>query len=176
MVSADFTVVTPTTSTPPEGWWNPIDQDAIEEIETSLLGIEMWADCVAYFDDPTESRESRLRSTLSEVIASPIANELGLIDDADLVAVCDGASSVADFPIEVTDGRRATEVKEVIIDLMESCVEFYAVPEDPLGYRIAINFIEMIYLLEQDPPRWPRRNLWGVREWCDVLVQGAVAS
>ena len=55
-------------------------------------------------------------------------------------------------------------------------MSFYASPDAPLAYRIAITYIDMLWTLELDAPRWPRRNLWGVREWCDQIVEGAVAS
>lgn len=160
----------------PDGWSNPITDKKLELIQRSLIGIQMWGNCVWYQDDPTPLTEAALRSSLSKVIDSPIAEDLGLIESADLVAVCEESSAVADFPIDVTDGRRAALASDMMVDLLDSCVSFYAMPEAPLAYRISITFMDMLWMLEQDGPRWPRRNVWGVREWCDMVVDGAVAS
>ena len=175
-VATDFVQVTPTSDELPDGWWNPIDDKQLELIDRSLMGIRMWGNCVWYHDDPTPRTEAAVRSSLSDVIDSPIAEQIGLIETADLSAVCEESAAVADFPIEVTEGRRAAMASELMVDLLDSCVAFYASPDAPLAYRIAITFIDMLWMLEQDAPRWPRRNLWGVREWCDSIVEGAVAS
>ena len=175
-VATDYVQVTPTTDELPEGWWNPIDDKQLELIDHSLMGIRMWGNCVWYHDDPTPKTEAAVRSSLSDVIDSPIADQIGLIETADLGAVCEDSAAVADFPIQVTDGRQAAMASELMVDLLDSCVSFYASPDAPLAYRIAITFIDMLWMLEQDAPRWPRRNLWGVREWCDMIVEGAVAS
>ncbi len=176
LVSTDFAVVTPTSVELPEGWWNPIDEKRLEEIEYSLLGIRMWGNCVWYFDDPSPSTEAAVRSSLSAVIDSPIADQLGIIAEADLERVCAESASVADVPLEVSDGRRAAIASDMMIDLLGSCVQFYEEPDAALGYRIAITFMDMLWMLEMDGPRWPRRDFWGVREWCDGIVEGAVAS
>lgn len=175
-VATDYVQVTPTSDELPDGWWNPIDDKQLELIDRSLMGIRMWGNCVWYHDDPTPKTEAAVRSSLSDVIDSPIAEQIGLIETADLAAVCEESSAVADFPIEVSDGRQAAMASELMVDLLDSCVSFYASPDAPLAYRIAITFIDMLWMLEQDAPRWPRRNLWGVREWCDSIVEGAVAS
>ena len=175
-VPTDFAVVTPTSVELPEGWWNPIDEKRLEEIEYSLLGIKMWGNCVWYFDDPSPNTEAAVRSSLSEVIDSPMADQLGIIADADLEKVCQESASVADVPVEVSDGRRAAIASDMMIDLLDSCVQFYEDPDAGLGYRIAITFMDMLWMLELDAPRWPRRDFWGVREWCDGVVEGAVAS
>ena len=146
-------------------------EDEVSETETRNRG-----NCVWYHDDPTSRTEAAVRSSLSDVIDSPIADQIGLIETADLAAVCEESAAVADFPIEVTDGRQAAMASEMMVDLLDSCVAFYASPDAPLAYRIAITFIDMLWMLEQDAPRWPRRNVWGVREWCDSIVEGAVAS
>ena len=161
---------------PPEGWWNPLGERELELIDYSRLGIKMWGNCVWHKDDPSPKTESAVRSVLEEVIDSPVAAEIGIIESADLEAVCEESAAVADFPVEVTDGQRASMASELMIDLTDSCVEFYASPDAPLAYRIAITFIDMLWLLELDTPRWPRRDFWGVREWCDTIVEGAVAS
>ena len=83
-VSTDYAVVTPTSIELPEGWWNPIDDKKLEQIEYSLVGIRMWGNCVWYFDDPSPSTEAAVRSALSEVINSPIAHSIGVIEGADL--------------------------------------------------------------------------------------------
>lgn len=175
-VAMDFVQVTPTADELPDGWWNPIDDKQLELIDRSLIGIRMWGNCVWYHDDPTPRTEAAVRSSLSDVIDSPVAEQIGLIESADLAAVCEESAAVADFPIEVTEGRRAALASDMMVDLLDSCVAFYASPDAPLAYRIAITFIDMLWMLEQDAPRWPRRNLWGVREWCDSIVEGAVAS
>lgn len=175
-VSTDYVQVTPTSVELPEGWWNPIDEKELELIEYSLMGVRMWGNCVWYFDDPSPKTEAAVRSSLSDVINSPIAEEIGIIEGADVEAVCEESAAIADFPIEVTDGRRAAMASELIVDLIDSCLSFYAVPEAPLAYRIATTFIDMLWMLELDTPRWPRRDFWGVREWCDGVVDGAVAS
>ena len=175
-VASDYVQVTPTSDELPDGWWNPIDDKQLELIDRSLMGIRMWGNCVWYHDDPTPRTEAAVRSSLSDVIDSPIADQIGLIETADLAAVCEESAAVADFPIEVTDGRQAAMASEMMVDLLDSCVAFYASPDAPLAYRIAITFIDMLWMLEQDAPRWPRRNVWGVREWCDSIVEGAVAS
>ena len=175
-VSTDFVQVTPTSDELPDGWWDPIDDKQLELIDRSLIGIRMWANCVWYHDDPTPRTEAAVRSSLSDVIDSPVAEQLGLTETADLSAVCEESAAVADFSIDVTDGRQAAIASEMMIDLLDSCVAFYASPDAPLAYRIAITFIDMLWMLEQDAPRWPRRNVWGVREWCDSIVEGAVAS
>ena len=175
-VATDYVQVTPTADELPDGWWNPIDDKQLELIDRSLMGIRMWGNCVWYHDDPTPKTEAAVRSSLSDVIDSPIAEQIGLIETADLGAVCEESAAVADFPIQVTDGRQAAMASELMVDLLDSCVSFYASPDAPLAYRIAITFIDMLWMLEQDAPRWPRRNLWGVREWCDSIVEGAVAS
>ena len=176
VVSYDFMVVTPTSSEPPEGWWNPVDEKKLEQIEYSLLGIRMWGNCVWYFDDPTPKTEAAVRTALSDVIGSPIANQLGVIESADLGAACEGAASVSEIEIEVKDGRQAAMASDLMVDLLDSCVSFYATPDAPLAYRIATTFMDMLWMLELDTPRWPRRDFWGVREWCDTVVDGAVAS
>lgn len=175
-VSTDYVQVTPTSIELPQGWWNPIDDKKLELIEYSLVGIRMWGNCVWYFDDPSPTTEAAVRASLSEVIDSPIADQIGIIESANLDAVCEESAAVADFPVEVDDGRRAAMASELMIDLIDSCLSFYAVPEAPLAYRIATTFIEMLWMLELDTPRWPRRDFWGVREWCDNVVEGAVAS
>ncbi len=175
-VATDYVQVTPTSDELPDGWWNPIDDKQLELIDRSLMGIRMWGNCVWYHDDPTPRTEAAVRSSLSDVIDSPIADQIGLIETADLGAVCEESATVADFPIEVTNGRQAAIASEMMVDLLDSCVAFYASPDAPLAYRIAITFIDMLWMLEQDAPRWPRRNVWGVREWCDSIVEGAVAS
>ena len=176
MASTDFTVVTPTSIQTPDGWWNPIDEKKLGQIEDSLIGIRMWGNCVWYFDDPTPKTEAAVRKALSDVIDSPIAEEIGLIETADLSAACEGAATVSDIEIEVEDGRQAAMASVLMVDLLDSCVSFYATPDAPLAYRIATTFIDMLWLLELDTPRWPRRDFWGVREWCDGIVEGAVAS
>ena len=176
MASTDFVAVTPTTVELPDGWWNPIDEKKLELIEYSLVGIRMWGNCVWYVDDPSPATEAAVRKSLAEVIDSPFAEQTGIIEGADLEAVCADSAAVADFPIEVTDGRRAAMASELIVDLIDSCLSFYAVPETHLAYRIATTFIDMLWMLEQDTPRWPRRDFWGIREWCDDVVDGAVAS
>ncbi len=176
MASTDFTVVTPTSIQRPDGWWNPIDEKKLGQIEDSLIGIRMWGNCVWYIDDPTPKTEAAVRKALSDVIDSPIAEEIGLIETADLSAACEGAATVSDIEIEVEDGRQAAMASVLMVDLLDSCVSFYATPDAPLAYRIATTFIDMLWLLELDTPRWPRRDLWGVREWCDGIVEGAVAS
>ena len=175
-VSTDFVHVTPMADELPDGWWNPIDDKQLELIDRSLIGIQMWGNCVWYHDDPTPRTEDAVRSSLSEVIDSPIAEQIGLIESADLAAVCEESAAVADFPIEVTEGRRAALASGMMVDLIDSCLSFYTSPDAPLAYRIAITFIDMLWMLEQDTPRWPRRDFWGVREWCDNIVEGAVAS
>ena len=176
MASTDFTVVTPTSIQRPDGWWNPIDEKKLGQIEDSLTGIRMWGNCVWYIDDPTPKTEAAVRKALSDVIDSPIAEEIGLIETADLSAACEGAATVSDIEIDVQDGRQAAMASVLMVDLLDSCVSFYATPDAPLAYRIATTFIDMLWLLELDTPRWPRRDLWGVREWCDGIVEGAVAS
>ncbi len=177
VASTEFAVVTPTTIDLPQGWWNPIDEKALEEIEYSLIGIKMWGNCVWYKDDPSPSTEAAVRESLADVIGSPIAVEIGIVESANLSLVCDRYfASVADFEIEVSEGRRAALAIDMMIDLLDSCVSFYAAPEAPLAYRIATTFLDMLWMLEQDGPRWPRRDFWGVREWCDNIVEGAVAS
>ena len=176
VASTDYTVVTPTTVDLPQGWWNPIDKKALEEIEYSLIGIKMWGNCAWYADDPSPSTEAAVRSSLAEVINSPNAEAIGVIEGADLEAVCEGSAAVSEFPVKVDDGRRAAMASDMMIDLLDSCVTFYATPEAPLAYRIATTFLDMLWMLELDGPRWPRRDFWGVREWCDDIVEGAVAS
>ena len=176
VASTEFAVVTPTTVDLPQGWWNPIDEKALEAIEYSLIGIKMWGNCAWYADDPSPSTEAAVRSSLAEVINSPNAAAIGVIAGADLGAVCEGSAAVSEFPVKVDDGRRAAMASEMMIDLLDSCVAFYAAPEAPLAYRIATMFLDMLWMLEQDGPRWPRRDFWGVREWCDNIVEGAVAS
>ena len=176
MASTDFTVVTPTSIQRPDGWWNPIDEKKLGQIEDSLIGIRMWGNCVWYFDDPTPKTEAAVRKALSDVIDSPIAEEIGLIETADLSAACEGAATVSEIEIEVEDGRQAAMASVLMVDLLDSCVSFYATPDAPLAYRISTTFIDMLWLLELDVPRWPRRDLWSVREWCDGIVEGAVAS
>ncbi|MXX93607.1 MAG: hypothetical protein F4Y63_09220 [Chloroflexi bacterium] len=176
VASTEFAVVTPTTVDLPQGWWNPIDEKALEEIEYSLIGIKMWGNCAWYADDPSPSTEAAVRSSLAEVINSPNAAAIGVIAGADLGAVCEGSAAVSEFPVKVDDGRRAAMASEMMIDLLDSCVRFYAAPEAPLAYRIATTFLDMLWMLEQDGPRWPRRDFWGVREWCDNIVEGAVAN
>lgn len=176
VASTEFAVVTPTTVDLPQGWWNPIDEKALREIEVSLIGIKMWGNCAWYADDPSPSTEAAVRSSLAEVINSPAAGQLGLIEGADLERACEQFASVADVPVEVSDGRRAAIALDMMIDLLDSCVQFYEEPEAALGYRIAITFMDMLWMLELDGPRWPRRDFWGVREWCDDIVEGAVAS
>ena len=175
-VSTEYAVVTPTSIDLPEGWWNPIDEKKLEQIEYSLVGIRMWGNCVWYFDDPSPATEAAVRMALSDVINSPIANSIGIIEGADLEAVCEGSAAVSDIDINVTDGRRAAIASDLMVDLLDSCVTFYATPDAPLAYRIATNFMDMLWMLELDSPRWPRRDFWGVREWCDNVVEGAVAS
>lgn len=175
-VVTEYVAVTPTAAELPDGWWNPIDDKKLELLEYSLVGIEMWGNCVWYIDDPSPRTEEAVRSSLAQVIDSPVAEQIGIIQGADLDAVCEESAAVADFSVEVTDGRRAAMASELMIDLIDSCVSFYAVPEQPLAYRIAITFIDMLWMLELDTPRWPRRDYWGVREWCDNVVDGAVAS
>ena len=176
VASTDYAVVTPTTVDLPQGWWNPIDEKALEEIEYSLIGIKMWGNCAWYADDPSPSTEAAVRSSLAEVINSPNAEAIGVIEGADLEAVCEGSAAVSEFPVKVDDGRRAAMASDMMIDLLDSCVTFYATPEAPLAYRIATTFLDMLWMLELDGPRWPRRDFWGVREWCDDIVEGAVAS
>ncbi len=168
--------MTPTSDELPEGWWNPIDDKQLELIDHSRKGIRMWEDCAWYYNDPTPKTEAAVRSSLLEVIDSPIAEQIGLTEFANLPKACEEASAVADFAIHVTDGRQAAMAYEMMVDLLDSCVSFYASPDAPLAYRIAITYIDMLWTLELDAPRWPRRNLWGVREWCDQIVEGAVAS
>ncbi len=176
-VATDFTVVTPTSVELPEGWWNPIGERELRLLDNTLTGIRMWGNCVWYNDDPSPATEAAVRESLSDVIGSPVAAEIGIVESADLSLICDRFfASVSDFEIEVTDGRRAAIASEMMIDLMDSCVTFYETPDPALGYRIAIMFIDMLWMLEQDAPRWPRRDFWGVREWCDGIVEGAVAS
>lgn len=176
-VATDFLVVTPTSIEPPEGWWNPIDERELRLLDNKLTDIRMWGNCVWYKDDPSPSTEAAARKSLADVIGSPIAVEIGIVESANLSLICDRYfASVADFEIEVSDGRRAALASEMMIDLMDSCVSFYREPDPALGYRIAITFIDMLWMLEQDAPRWWRRDLWGVREWCDGVVEGAVAS
>ena len=176
VASTDYAVVTPTTVDLPQGWWNPIDEKALEEIEYSLIGIKMWGNCAWYTDDPSPSTEAAVRSSLAEVINSPNTEAIGVIEGADLEAVCEGSAAVSEFPVKVDDGRRAAMASDMMIDLLDSCVTFYATPEAPLAYRIATTFLDMLWMLELDGPRWPRRDFWGVREWCDDIVEGAVAS
>ena len=176
VASTDYAVVTPTTVDLPQGWWNPIDKKALEEIEYSLIGIKMWGNCAWYADDPSPSTEAAVRLSLAEVINSPNAEAIGVIEGADLEAVCEGSAAVSEFPVKVDDGRRAAMASDMMIDLLDSCVTFYATPEAPLAYRIATTFLDMLWMLELDGPRWPRRDFWGVREWCDDIVEGAVAS
>lgn len=176
VASTEFAVVTPTTVDLPQGWWNPIDEKALEEIEYSLIGIKMWGNCAWYADDPSPSTEAAVRSSLAEVINSPTAEAIGVIAGADLEAVCESSASISEFPVKVDDGRRAAMASDMMIDLLDSCVRFYANPEAPLAYRIATTFMDMLWMLELDGPRWPRRDFWGVREWCDNIVEGAVAS
>ena len=176
VASTDFAVVTPTAVELPQGWWNPIDDKAREDIEYSLIGIKMWGNCAWYADDPSPNTEAAVRSSLAEVINSPIADSIGVIEGADLAAVCEGSASVSEFPLKAPDGRRAAMASDLMVDLLESCVTFYASPDAPLAYRIATNFMDMLWMLELDSPRWPRRDFWGVREWCDNIVEGAVAS
>ena len=104
-VATDYVQVTPTSDELPDGWWDPIDDKQLELIDRSLMGIRMWGNCVWYHDDPTPRTEAAVRSSLSAVIDSPIADQIGLIETADLAAVCEESAAVADFPIEVTDGR-----------------------------------------------------------------------
>ena len=59
---------------------------------------------------------------------------------------------------------------------MSTCRVSFAEPDAGLGYRIAMTFMDMLWTLDLDTPRWPRRDFWGVREWCDRVVEGAVAS
>ena len=174
--TSDFTVVTPTSIQLPDGWWDPIDEKSLEQIQYSLLGISMWGNCAWYADNPSPGTEAAVRSSLSKVIDSPVADSIGVIESADLNAVCEGSAAIADFPIEVQDGRRAAFASDMMIDLIDSCVTFYDTPEPALAYRIAITFMDMLWMLELDSPRWPRRDYWGVREWCDNVVEGAVAS
>ncbi len=176
VASTDFAVVTPTSVELPQGWWNPIDEKALQEIEYSLIGIKMWGNCAWYADDPSPSTEAAVRSSLAEVINSPNAAAIGVIEGADLQAVCEGSAAVSEFPVKVDDGRRAAMASDMMIDLLDSCVTFYAAPEAPLAYRISTTFMDMLWMLELDGPRWPRRDFWGVREWCDNIVEGAVAS
>lgn len=176
VAAIEFAVVTPTTVDLPQGWWNPIDEKALEEIEYSLIGIKMWGNCAWYADDPSPSTEVAVRSSLAEVINSPNAAAAGVIAGADLSAVCEGSSAVSEFPIKVEDGRQAAMASDLMIDLLDSCVAFYATPEAPLAYRIATTFMDMLWMLELDGPRWPRRDFWGVREWCDNIVEGAITS
>lgn len=176
VASTDFAVVTPTSVDLPQGWWNPIDGKALREIEYTLIGIKMWGNCAWYADDPSPSTELAVRSSLAEVINSPNAEAIGVIDGADLEAVCESSAAVSEFPIEVDDGRQAAMASDMMIDLLASCVAFYATPDAPLAYRIATTFLDMLWMLELDGPRWPRRDFWGVREWCDSIVEGAVTS
>ena len=141
-----------------------------------MIGIKMWGNCAWYADDPSPSTEAAVRSSLAEVINSPNAEAIGVIEGADLEAVCKGSAAVSEFPVKVDDGRRAAMASDMMIDLLDSCVTFYATPEAPLAYRIATTFLDMLWMLELDGPRWPRRDFWGVREWCDDIVEGAVAS
>ena len=83
---------------------------------------------------------------------------------------------MSEFEVDVTDGRRAALASDLMVDLLDSCVTFYATPDAPLAYRIATTFMDMLWMLDLDGPRWPRRDFWGVREWCDNVVEGAVAS
>ena len=175
-VSTDIVSVTPTASELPQGWWNPIDDKSRRQIEYSLMGIKMWGNCHWYRDDPTPKTESAVRLALSDVIGSPLANEIGVIQGADLDAVCEGSASVADIEVEVQDGRQAAMASVLMTDLLDSCVAFYASPDAPTAYRIAITYIDMLWMLDLDAPRWPRRDFWGVRQWCDQIVEGAVAS
>ena len=175
-VSSEFAVVTPTSVDLPQGWWNPIDEKQMELLDYSLIGIRMWGNCVWYFDDPSPKTENAVRASLAEVIDSPIADQLGIIQGADLAKVCEESAAVADVPVEVSDGRRAAIASDMMIDLLNSCVAFYKAPDAALGYRIAITFMDMLWMLELDAPRWPRRDFWGVREWCDTVVEGSVAS
>ena len=175
-MSSEFAVVTPTSVDLPQGWWNPIDEKQMELLDYSLIGIRMWGNCVWYFDDPSPKTENAVRASLAEVIDSPIADQLGIIQGADLAKVCEESAAVADVPVEVSDGRRAAIASDMMIDLLNSCVAFYKAPDAALGYRIAITFMDMLWMLELDAPRWPRRDFWGVREWCDTVVEGSVAS
>lgn len=175
-VSTEFAVVTPTSVDLPQGWWNPIDEKQLELLDYSLVGIRMWGNCVWYFDNPSPRTESAVRESLSEVIDSPVADQIGIIETADIEAVCAESASVANFPVEVTHGKRAALASDIMIDLIDSCVSFYELPTAPLAYRIATMFIDMLWTLELDTPRWPRRDFWGVREWCDNVVDGAVTS
>ena len=175
-VSTDYIEVTPTSIELPDGWWNPIDSKKLELLDYSLIGIRMWGNCVWYFDDLSPKAEVAVRLSLSEVIDSPVAHQIGIIESANLEAVCQESAAVADFPVQVTDGRRAAMASELMIDLIDSCLSFYVLPDAPLAYRIATTFIDMLWMLELDTPRWPRRDFWGVREWCDNVVDGAVAS
>ncbi len=177
VASTEFAVVTPTTIDLPQGWWNPIDERELRLLDNKLTDIRMWGNCVWYKDDPSPSTEAAVRESLADVIGSPIAAEIGIVESANLSLICDRYfASVADFEIEVSEGRRAALAIDMMIDLMDSCVAFYREPDAALGYRIAITFIDMLWMLEQDAPRWPRRDFWGVREWCDNVVDGAVAS
>ena len=175
-VPSEFVVVTPTSMDKPNGWWNPIDDKQLELLEYSLSGIKMWGNCVWYFDDPSPKTEDAVRASLSEVIDSPIAQQIGIIEGADLEAVCSESASVANFPVEVTHGKRAALASDMMVDLIDSCVSYYELPTAPLAYRIATLFMDMLWTLELDTPRWPRRDFWGVREWCDNVVDGAVTS
>ena len=37
--------------------------------------------------------------------------------------MCEGSAAVSEFPVKVDDGRRAAMASEMMIDLLDSCVE-----------------------------------------------------
>ncbi len=168
--------VTPTTAEKPEGWWDPIGEPQLATIEVAMLGIELWSNCVQFFDEPSDEREAQVRANIDAMVASETARDLGLIEGADLVAVCDDATRTSDLPLEITDGVRAAIFTDTLVDLVGSCLDFYDEPETWLEYRISTLFLETFFLLETDGPRWPRRNPWGVREWCDNIVDDILAG